>query len=161
MTPRPPIPAPPHRGSCLCGAARYVLEARPRAVNACHCTDCKKLTGATNLLMVLADRSAFRHESGAVARYRKRADSGREIDIVSCEVCGVRLWHESLASPQWVFITAGTLDDWHWAVPTSHIWTQRVSPGVTFQPDALLVAGQPTARELLFDAFDHVYNRLA
>jgi hypothetical protein len=88
---RPPIPAPPHVGGCLCGAVRYRLDARPLAVNACHCHDCKKLTGATNLLMILAMRDAFSHQ-GAVARYRKRADSGREVDIVRCATCGVRMW---------------------------------------------------------------------
>ena len=56
---RPPIPEPPYRGGCLCGAVRYRFDARPWALNACHCTDCKKLTGATNLLMVLGAREAF------------------------------------------------------------------------------------------------------
>jgi hypothetical protein len=78
---RPPLPAPPHQGGCLCGAVRYRFDARPWALNACHCMDCKKLTGATNLLMVLGPREAFSFD-GPVERYRKRADSGNEIDIV-------------------------------------------------------------------------------
>lgn len=155
---RPPIPAPPHVGGCLCGAVRYRLDARPLAVNACHCHDCKKLTGATNLLMILAMRDAFSHQ-GAVARYRKRADSGREIDIVRCAACGVRMWHEPLSGPQFVFVATGTLDDSSWAVPTSHIWVECVSPGVAFQDDALIVRGQPGDRQMLLDAFDRVYPR--
>jgi len=161
MNDRPAIPAPPHSGGCLCGAVRYVFAARPLAVNACHCSDCKKLTGATNLLMILGRRDAFRQEGGAVERYRKRADSGREIDIVRCAQCGVRLWHEPLSSPELVFIAAGTLDDSSWVVPTSHIWTKRASPGIVMQRDALLVEGQPDNRQMLFDAFDRVYSRLA
>jgi len=31
------------------GAVRWRLDARPLAVNACHCMDCKKTTGATNV----------------------------------------------------------------------------------------------------------------
>jgi len=161
MTDRPPVPAPPHRGGCLCGAVRYAFSAWPLAINACHCGDCKKLTGATNLLMILGERDAFRHETGDVARYRKRANSGREIDIVRCVVCGVRLWHEPLSSPEFVFIAAGTLDDSRWVIPTSHIWTRVASPGVIFQRDALVVEGQPDNRQMLFDAFDRVYSRLA
>ncbi|NWH08369.1 MAG: GFA family protein, partial [Alphaproteobacteria bacterium] len=117
MGARPPIPSPPYEGGCLCGKARYRLLARPLAVNACHCTDCKKLTGATNLLMLIAQAGAFAPGGGALARYRKRADSGREIDIVRCAACGTRLWHEPLASPEYVFIAAGTLDDPSWVVP--------------------------------------------
>jgi hypothetical protein len=154
---RPAIPAPPHAGGCLCGAVCYRLDARPMAVNACHCVDCKKLTGATNLLMVLGAREAFSHEGGKVERHRKRAESGREIDIVRCAVCGVRMWHEPLASPQLIFVAAGTLDDSSWVVPTSHIWVEKASPGVVFEDDAAIVRGQPSDRQVLFDAFNRIY----
>ncbi len=138
MTVRPPIPPPPYGGGCLCGAVRWRLDERPLAVNACHCDDCKKLTGATNLLMVLAHRAAFTAE-GETQIWRKRADSGREIDIVRCAACGTRLWHEPLSSPALVFVAAGTLDDASWVVPTSHIWIEKASPGVTMQVDTLKV----------------------
>ena len=157
MVQRPPIPEPPYEGGCLCGAVRYSLDARPRGVNACHCSDCKKMSGATHLLMLLADRFAFTH-TGKTARWRKRADSGNEIDIVRCERCGVRLWHEPLSSPGIVFIAAGTLDDPSWAVPATHIWAAKASPGVMFQADALVVQGQPASRQVLFDAFARIYG---
>ena len=153
---RPAIPAPPHEGGCLCGAARYRLSARPLAVNACHCNVCKKLTGVTNLLMVLGARDAFSHQ-GKIERYRRRADSGREIDVVRCAECGVRLWHEPLSAPQFVFIAVGTLDDVSWAIPTSHIWAENASPGVAFHDDALIIQGQPGDRQMLLDAFDRLY----
>ena len=56
---RPPIPDPPHRGGCLCGAVRYSFNARPLAVNACHCRDCQRFTGATNFITVYAPRESF------------------------------------------------------------------------------------------------------
>lgn len=155
---RPAIPPPPHAGGCLCGAVRYRFDARPSAINACHCTDCKKLTGATNLLMILGPREAFAFE-GEVDRYRKRADSGNEIDIVRCAKCGVRLWHEPLSAPQMVIFAAGTLDDPSWVVPTSHIFTRSVSSGVVIQDDALVLLDGPTDRRALFEAFDRIYDR--
>jgi hypothetical protein len=158
MAARPPLPDPPHVGGCLCGGVRYRLDARPLSVNACHCRDCKKLTGATNLLMLLASRSAFSHE-GATASYRKRADSGREIDIFRCAVCGVRLWHEPLTAPELVFIAAGTLDDPSWALPTTHIWVEQASPLIALEPDTLQLVGQPKDRAALFDAFDKAYPK--
>jgi hypothetical protein len=155
---RPPIPAPPHRGSCLCGSARYRLDMRPLGVNACHCDDCKKLSGATSIVMLLAARESFVHEQGEVSRYRKRADSGREIDIVRCTLCGVRLWHEPLSSPLLVFVAAGTLDNPGWAVPASNIWTGKAASGVRFEDDAIAVEGQPSTREILMDAFAKIYG---
>jgi hypothetical protein len=106
--------------------------------------------------MLLAMREAFEH-AGEVQRYRRRADSGREIDIVRCATCGVRMWHEPLSGAQFVFIAAGTLDDPSWAIPTSHIWTSVASPGVAFQDDALHIEGQPADRQMLIDAFDRIY----
>jgi hypothetical protein len=156
MTHRPSIPEPPYEGGCLCGAVRWRLRARPIGINACHCDDCKKLTGATHLLMLLADRESFHTDDGTEI-YCKRADSGREIDIHRCAECGTRLWHEPLSSPGLVFIAAGTLDDTSWAVPTSHIWTERVSPGVTLHEDAVHVQGQPAERKVLMDAFARLY----
>jgi hypothetical protein len=158
MSARPPIPQPPYKGGCLCGAVRYRLDARPLAINACYCSDCQKLTGATNLLMVLAPRDAFTQEQGTVQRYRKRADSGREVDIVRCKDCGVRMWHEPLASPNMVFIAAGTLDAPGWCVPTSHIWIEKALPGVVLNDDAIAIEGQPADRQMLFDAFVRIYG---
>ena len=153
---RPPIPEPPHKGGCLCGTVRYALNARPLGINACHCTDCRKLTGAANLLMLLAHSAEFTHE-GAVERYRKTADSGRQLDIVRCAHCGVRMWHEPLSSPEYVFIAAGTLDESDWAIPTSHIWIEGARPGTHFESDAICELGQPPTRQILLDAFARLY----
>jgi hypothetical protein len=155
---RPPIPAPPYEGGCLCGAARYRLDARPLGVNACHCNDCKKLSGVASIVMVLAAREAFVHEKGDVFRYRKLADSGREIDIVRCAACGIRLWHEPLSAANLVFVAAGSLDDASWAIPASHIWVEKAASGVRFEDDATTVEGQPSSRQMLMDAFSKIYG---
>ena len=157
MTARPPIPPPPYTGSCLCGAVRWKLDARPLAINACHCTDCKKTTGGTNVVMLIAKNEAF-SASGETHVYRKRAASGRELDIQRCAKCGVRMFHHNLASNALVFISAGTLDDPSWAIPTSHIWVERASPDVVMREDAIKVVGQPADRQILLDAFAKVYG---
>ena len=138
----------------------WQLNARPLGINACHCTDCQKMTGATNLLMLLAHSADFSHE-GATARYRKRADSGREIDIVRCANCGVRLWHEPLSSPEFVFIAAGTLDDPSWAVPANPYLDGAGRRQRAFRARcAPVIEGQPQSRQQLFDAFSKLYPRL-
>lgn len=138
---------------------RYSYDAAPLATVACHCRDCQKLTGATNLLTIYADRAAFHHEQGELARYRKRADSGREADFVRCATCGTRLWHEPLAAPQYVFIAAGSLDDPSWVVPAAHIWTSRAAPSALI-PDGVYVCEQgPRDRAELIAAFNAAYGK--
>jgi hypothetical protein len=135
----------------------FSLNARPLALNACHCTDCQKLTGATIFLVVLAPSEAF-SSTGETQSYIKKADSGRELDIRRCPDCGTRLWHHNLSNTALVFIAAGTLDDPSWVVPTSHIWVKRAAPSVLFQDDALVVDGAPADRALLLEAFRKIYG---
>jgi hypothetical protein len=155
----PPIPPPPHRGGCLCGAVRYAYDAAPVATVACHCRDCQKLSGATNLLTVYAERAAFRHEQGEVLRYRKRADSGREADYVRCARCGTRLWHEPMNAPQWVMIAAGTLDDPAWVVPAAHIWVSRKAPSALIPDGVYTTPMGPADRAELIAAFKTFYEK--
>lgn len=150
----PPIPDPPYRGGCLCGALRYSYDALPLATVACHCRDCQKLSGATNLLTIYADRAAFRQEQGEPVRFRKRADSGREADYVRCADCGTRVWHEALAAPQYIFIAAGTLDDPSWVVPAAHIWTSRAAPSACIPESVYACELGPADRAELIAAFD-------
>lgn len=153
---RPPIPAPPYDGGCLCGAVRYRLEQRPQTINACHCDACKKMSGGTNLLVVSAPREALKHLSGEVQRFRRTAESGRQSDVVRCATCGTRLWHEAQAAPV-VIVAAGTLDDPSWVVPASEIWIERASPAATLQGDSVKFRGQP-ARDQQIAAFHALYG---
>jgi hypothetical protein len=155
---RPPIPPPPHHGGCLCGSVRYSYNAAPLATVACHCRDCQKLTGATNLLTIYAERAAFRLEKGELARYRKRADSGREADYVRCANCSTRVWHEPLNAPQYVFIAAGTLDDPSWVVPAAHIWTSRAAPSARIPKGVHACQEGPADRAELIVAFNAAYG---
>ncbi len=154
---RPPIPAPPYQGGCLCGAVRYRIDARPISIHACHCNDCRKLTGVAHLAMVGVPRAAF-HATGMVDRYVKLADSGRTMDLVRCATCGTRLWHEPHAAPTLLFVAAGTLDDAQWAIPTGHIWVEKAAPDAPIRPDAVTVPGQPSTRDVLFDSFRRIYG---
>ena len=154
---RPPIPNPPYGGGCLCGAVRYTLTARPLTISACHCIDCKRLTGATHNLSITALRSDIQH-TGETVSYRKTAASGRQADVVRCAKCGTRLWHEPLALPDRLFLMGGTLDDSSWALPVAHIWVEQASPDAVFRDDVAKVEGQPTDRQFMVEAFNRIYG---
>jgi len=156
MTPRPPLPAPPYRGGCLCGAVRFSLGTRPKAINACHCTDCRKATGAGAAMFLHMPREAIA-VTGEMASFRKTADSGREIDIFRCTACGARLWHRPVSHPQLSFVCTGTLDDVSWVVPTSHIWVASGTPTDTVTAGALSFDGPAPDRQLLWDHFAKLY----
>lgn len=153
---RPPIPNPPYGGGCLCGAARYRVNARPLTMTACHCDACKKMSGGTNLFVMTVPRESFEHLSGELLRFRRTADSGNQSDVVHCAVCGTRMWHEPQSVPV-ATIAIGTLDDAGWAIPASEIWVEKASPAAIFHSDAARFHGQP-ARQAQLDAFAALYG---
>lgn len=158
MAPRPPIPAMPLKGGCLCGQARYTLSARPHAINACHCLDCKRQSSADAGVFLHQKRADFAHDSGELETYRKTADSGRFIDVVRCATCGTRLWHAPVAAPELVMIAAGTLDESGWAIPTSHIWMKDCANPAAVAPDAITFEIAAPDRMLLWERFAKIYG---
>lgn len=155
---RSPLPALPLPGACLCGGVRYRITSPLLAINACHCLDCKRSSGATHGVFLHTTRSGVIAEGGALERYRKVADSGRHVDAVRCAECGTRLWNEPVSAPTLAFVAAGTLDESGWAVPTSHIWAFRRSASVLIEPDALVIESAPSDRQALWDRFKEIYG---
>ena len=145
------------RGACLCGAVRYRLDAKPLAVNACHCLHCQRLSGTDSTVSLHMKAAAVRVEQGELTRYRRTADSGRQIDAARCTACGARLFHEPVSAPEIILVAAGTLDDTGWAVPTSHIWLSRSNGSFVPAADALGFPDGPPDRAALWDHFAKLY----
>jgi hypothetical protein len=95
--------------------------------------------------------------SGEMQTYIRRGDSGRELEMLRCAACGVRLLQAPRATQSLLLIAAGTLDDPSWVVPTSHIWAERAAPDFPFEKDALVLRGQPPDRRQLWDHFQRLY----
>ena len=113
------------------------------------------MTGSTHIEMLIADGETFLHWRDPPII--NTADSGRELEIHRCAQCGTRM--SSQPSNALVFVAAGTLDDSAWAIPTSHIWVEKISPGVVMHDDAVQVVGQPADRQVLMDAFTKIYGK--
>lgn len=155
---RPPLPALPLNGGCHCGAARYRITARPLAVNACHCGDCKRLAGAPFGLYLHVDRAAFDVRSGQLDMFRRTGGSGNEISILRCRACGTRMWHAPDVAPDLIILCAGTLDEAGWAIPTSHIFIEEAAPDAVAAEDALIAEAFQTTRAALWERFDEIYR---
>lgn len=142
------VPDPPHRGGCLCGAARYSFNARPLCVVACHCPDCQKLSGATNALTVYVPRESFVRESGDLDQYR---------DNFRCATCGTSLWSDPPEAAYLTMVAAGTLDDPGWAIPVAHVWTSRAAPSAVIPEGVPAWEKDPPNRDHLIAIFQRSY----
>jgi hypothetical protein len=100
-------------GGCSCGAVRFEVRGEPVKVGLCHCTECRKATGAVYVTYADWPRSAFRL-SGEAREYRGRS---------FCPMCGSRVFHLSRDK---VEIMVGALDDAPSdLIPTREGWIKR------------------------------------
>jgi hypothetical protein len=105
----PPSPAAPVRGSCLCGGVRYEVTAPFLRANFCHCSRCRKHTGAAASTQGRVPREAFRLVSGA--DLIRAFAPGQGMVKAFCAACGSSLFGGTWPDGPEVSIRLGTLDD--------------------------------------------------
>ena len=106
-------------GSCLCGGVRYEVDdgGFGRVVN-CHCSMCRKATGAAFRTRGAVSPAAFRWLSGEelVSRYASSPDETRTF----CRVCGATL--ATFLGDKEIGLPLGTLDDDPEVRPAAHVF---------------------------------------
>ena len=96
-------------GSCLCGAVTYEIAGELAPIQFCHCSMCRRASGAgfaTNMPVRAAD---FRITSGEARLKAYRSSPGKE--RVFCGDCGSPIISRSEGDPGNVRVRAGTLDE--------------------------------------------------
>ena len=111
-------------GGCLCGAVRYRATADPiRAVN-CHCSMCRRFSGAAFLTHVHFPIGSFTWIGDEPTRHRSSAEAERGF----CARCGSALtMHETVLGDR-VQVTLGSLDQPESVRPDDHVWTENQVP---------------------------------
>jgi hypothetical protein len=81
----PPAEAGPHEGACLCGAVTVAFDGGSGEVTACHCTQCRKVSGHVPLSIDDPDRRA--RIKGKVATFTSPGGAVRSF----CPICGTKV----------------------------------------------------------------------
>jgi hypothetical protein len=110
---------PTYEGGCLCGEVRYIANGEAINQSYCHCTMCRRASGAPVVSWLTMPAAGFRFSRGEPARYDSSNVAFREF----CPRCGTQLTYRAHASPEEVDITSATLDQPALAPPRDHIWT--------------------------------------
>lgn len=94
------------RGGCNCGAVAWEVAGAPRDVYVCHCSICRRWTGANGVAVVVVPKAAFRWLRGAdlVRSWRK---PGADWASSFCSTCGSVLPGENDATR--MFVPAGAI----------------------------------------------------
>jgi hypothetical protein len=102
-----PSETPIATGGCLCGAIRYEVHGRLPPVGKCHCSLCRRASGAGSNAILNVRTERFVWLSGEDQMREHRTPSGW--GTFFCPTCGSPAPHR-LSTGDRVLIPAGTLD---------------------------------------------------
>ncbi|NQV84721.1 MAG: GFA family protein [Rhodospirillales bacterium] len=120
-------------GGCLCGAVRYRVTMDPMAVSHCHCTFCRRASGAAFLTWMTIPSAGFAYTLGEPAIY----GSSPGVERHFCGDCGTSLLFRAEAHPEEVDVTAASLDNPAAVEPVDHVWAGGMLPWFDFSDDGL------------------------
>jgi len=105
-------------GGCLCGAVRYEVRGPLRPVVACHCTQCRRMTGHFLAATAAREGDYTITRDAALKWYHASKDARRGF----CADCGSTLfWHGT--GRDYVAIAAGSIDGATGLRLVQHIFT--------------------------------------
>lgn len=107
------------QGGCHCGAIRYSASGPLTHQTLCHCSICRKVSGAPAVAWVTVPTQGFRIVQGDPVIYRS-SEAGLRM---FCGICGSQLTFQGADSPGEIDVTSATLDHPDIAAPQDHTWT--------------------------------------
>ncbi len=127
---RPAAPA-SLTGGCCCGAVRYVIEASAADVSHCHCSICRRSSGAPVVTWLTVPRPTLRLLSGTP---RERQSSTHAVRSF-CADCGTALTFRGDGQPDTLDVTVASLDHPERVAPREHIWVGNALPWMRLDDD--------------------------
>lgn len=109
-----------HQGGCFCGAVRYLVTAEPFNSTLCHCTMCRRASGAPCVAWFSVPRTGLHVTAGKLAYYASSPGVRRGF----CAGCGTQLTFEDAASADELDVTTASLDDPETMPPGDHTYMQ-------------------------------------
>jgi hypothetical protein len=108
------------QGGCFCGAVRYTVTGEIFNATLCHCTDCRRVSGAPALAWFSARRADFRFTKEEPTRFA----SSEHVLRSFCPHCGTTLTFEDARWPEELDIASASLDDPEQAPPGDHTFVR-------------------------------------
>lgn len=106
-------------GGCFCGFVRYRVRGNPMHETSCHCSICRRTSGAPFVGWFSVPARGYQLRSGEPASFRSSDHGTRSF----CPRCGTPLTFRSDRSPEEIDVTTCSLDDPERIPPRDHTHT--------------------------------------
>ena len=121
------------KGSCLCGGVRFEVTEDFLAVSACHCTNCKRISGGGGTVSGRARAEAVRVLAGEELLRSYQPAEGTSKTF--CSVCGSNLFGGGWPEAERVSVRLSALDTPFDRKPELHVYVRSVAPWETLPDD--------------------------
>ncbi len=113
------------QGQCSCGAVRFAYEEPAAGIYVCHCSLCRRSTGANGIAVVVVPNERFRWIAGAesVVAWTK---PGTDWETFFCPTCGSKVPGRN--DDARMFVPVGSLDDTAGMKVIHHIFVGSKAP---------------------------------
>ena len=122
-------------GSCLCGRVRFEVLEPFAVIGLCHCTNCKKVSGAGAITGGMVRTAAIRITDGADALRAYRPVEG--LPKAFCGECGSNLFGGGWPDGEYSAIRLTAIDSRFNGGPQLHKYVQSLAPWETIPDDGL------------------------
>jgi hypothetical protein len=109
-----------HPGGCRCGAVRFEASVEPHHVSYCHCTDCRRATGAPVSAFVGFRAEGVRFTSGDPTVF-ENGPASRSF----CGACGSPIAYADERLEDQIWFLLGAMDHPELFKPTCHAYVRE------------------------------------
>ena len=111
-------------GGCFCNAIRYEIDDGKYLVANCHCSMCRRTSAAPFVTWLVVPAGHFRYLQGTPAELQSSERGKRYF----CATCGTPIACINTTHPDFVDVTAGSLDHPELVAPTRAVYEDTKLP---------------------------------
>ena len=108
-------------GGCFCKAIRFRVTGEPKHSVICHCSSCRRASGAPSVAWITFGRPQVEFLTGELRRFQSSPGVVRGF----CASCGSQISYETANHPGTIDVTTASLDDPTAFPPTGEVWVQE------------------------------------
>tara|TARA_Y100001970_G_C14241157_1_gene864962 strand:+ start:2440 stop:2916 length:477 start_codon:yes stop_codon:yes gene_type:complete len=123
-------------GGCICGEVKYKINKKPLFTQACHCKDCKIITGSSFVVNTsILDNSL--EITGELSSGEIIAGSGKKAKIYFCKKCGVYIYSDYESAIGRLTVRTKTFSNPEHYPPQAHIFVKNKDTWITLSDEKI------------------------
>ena len=124
-------------GRCICGQVKYKLTEKPLFTQACHCKDCKILTGSSYVVNSSVIENTLFIEGEITSSVELRGGSGAPCKVYFCAKCGTYMYTDYSSAVGRLNVRTKTLNDSNQFPPQVHIFIKDKDPWLNLKDNVI------------------------